>query len=425
MAVVVEMTQLSPTMTEGVVVEKYKNEGDLIAPGDALAGVETDKAVMDLEAFDEGILLSWIIEPGQRLPVGSPLAVIGSSGEDISDLVKELKAKKIEPKAPEAEQEHQTVEKEPEKSNVTPASNTEPEKSKESTDESHPPDTRIKASPVAKKIAELKQIDLQQVQGSGPNGRIIKRDVESFTPQSKSQGRAKDSIVNLSMMRQTIARRLTDSKSHVPHFYLTRKIDVTRLIKVRAELNESLQVTENLNHPKKVSLNDFVVKACALSLQAHPDVNAQWNNDSLIIKGNVDIGVAVAVEEGLLTPILRNADQRSLFELSIATREIAEKARKRKLQPDDYSGGSFTISNLGMYNIDSFQAIINAPEAALLAVGNIVTEPRYDKSKESFMPREILTVTLSCDHRVIDGAKGAVFLQTLSELLENPLVLLS
>lgn len=428
MAEILEMTQLSPTMTEGVLVEWLKKEGDLIKAGDPIASVETDKAVMELESFGEGILLATIAKKGERLPVGAPVAIIGNPSDDISALLEKAKAfqKKTTPESQEKSNPSEISE-----SPVTDRTLTQVEgETEEKLQEKIPifRDGRVRISPLAKKLAQKHGIDPATIKGSGPLGRIVRRDIEQAlkdrTGTPKSERKA-DTRRPISMMRQVIAKRLSDSKSQVPHFYLTRKIKVKKLLAKREEANRALRILKEKGqllpgYPEKLSVNDYIVRATALALRLHPEVNAQWGGDSIILKGNIDIGVAVAMEDGLLTPIVKNADQKDIYSISVEIKNLAEKARKRKLQSEEYLGGSFTISNLGMYGIDYFQAIINAPEAALLAVGKSTVEPVYYPEKGIFEPEEILTVTLSCDHRVVDGAKGAEFLQSLAFFLENP-----
>ena len=439
MASIVEMTQLSPTMEEGVLVEWQKKEGEAASVGEVLASIETDKAVMDLEAFDEGILLKLLAQKGDKLPVGAPLAILGEAGEDITELLAEAKSKLSVDSASSklvaaTDSNEKPIQEKPEKpvqSRARPATS-------ENTVEQLAPQPlknmgRIKASPLAKSLAEKLSIDLTMVQGSGPAGRIVRRDVESAASNQKVQrgiSRATDRVMPISMMRRTIAARLADSKSHVPHFYLHKDIRVGAVEKLRKTINQGLSIhSENYEnskviYPNKVSLNDFIIKANALALKEHANVNAQWNHNSIVYKGNIDIGVAVAIEEGLLTPVIRNADQKTIFEISTEVRGLAERARQRRLSVEEYTGGSFTISNLGMYRIDSFEAIINEPEVALMAVGAGNDKLEFDSNGE-VVASKLLTVTLSCDHRAVDGAAGALYLNSFAHFLENPGLLLS
>ena len=447
MASMIEITQLSPTMKEGVLVEWVKKEGDLVNPGDVIASVETDKAVMDLEAFEEGILLSQIVSPSSRLPVGTPIGIIGEAGEDIQEILQEAKKKAAslssgdaaessdetksteekakEDKAPEPiTKTKQTEKKVVETSKIQEQDHTEVKSS-----------GRVKASPLAKKLSELWGVPLQGINGTGPGGRIVKRDVEAAKESPNAQSsfayvRKEDQRVPLSMMRQSIAQRLTESKSMVPHFYLTRKVKLGSLIQLRKEINADLSEYQNreenlaLIRPKKISINDFIIRANALALKEHPDVNAQWDTDAIILKGSIDIGIAVAIEDGLITPIIRDASEKNIFQTALEVKQLAKKARDRKLSVEEFTGGTFTISNLGMYNIDSFIAILNPPEAGLMAIGKSVTEPVYKPETGEFIPESFLSVTLSCDHRVVDGAKGAEYLETFVFFMEHPVLLL-
>ena len=423
-------------------IEWSKREGEKVEPGDILASVETDKAVMDLEAFDEGILLAILAKPSSRLPVGTPVAIIGETGEEIDSLIKEAKAKLKElqsaPSNEEGEQEEPTG-KEPahgpetliEEKQKTPAQpgNSAIPKIEETSD-------RIKASPLARKLASIWNVSLSSIKGSGPQGRIVKKDVEA----AKERGgqvtltsvieRQADKKVPISMMRQSIAKRLTGSKSMVPHFYLHRRLRLDTLSKLRSELNQDLKACQeeearcSVDLPKKISVNDLIVRANALALREHPDVNAEWNEDSIILKGNIDIGIAVATEGGLIAPVLRNASEKNIFQISLEIRQLAQKARDRKLSVEEFTGSTFTISNLGMYDIDSFSAILNPPEAAIMAVGKATIEPYWDQEKQEFTPQEFLSVTLSCDHRVVDGTIGAEYLKTFAFFIEHPRLLI-
>lgn len=454
MAHVIKITQLSPTMKEGVFVETYKQVGEAISPGIAIAGIETDKAVMDLEAYDEGILLAWVAKTGSQLPVGAPIGIIGDKGEDISELQKELKKKlkTLSSKARDAQSEIKSevknnLEKESNKANAFAQSPKKiendfnsgkgnPSNSKSiSAYELAPSEAmlaqnkdsqRIRISPLARNLAKEKGVDITQIKGTGPMGRIVKADIEHapiFTAPSAGIVRRNDQVIDLSMMRLSIAKNLSESKKNIPHYTLTKKVDVTELMRVRKKINEGYSQTHD--DLQKVSLNTFFIKGTALALMSHPQVNAQWNDDSIILKGNIDIAFAVAIDGGLITPTLRNANQKSIMTISKESSELISLAKNRKLSPEQYTNGSFTISNLGMYGIDHFSAIINAPQAGILAIGKNRTEPVYEKEKKEFLPREIVSLTLSSDHRVVDGALGALFLDTLAKYLENPELLIS
>lgn len=425
MAKLATITQLSPTMKEGVFVEWQKKEGDTIKPGDVLAAIETDKAVMDLEAYDAGVVLKLIANKGDKLPVGAPIAVIGQPGENFDALLSGIKT---EAKPAAAAQPATPVVATP----TATAQSTAPSPAPAATG-------RVKASPLAKKLAGQNGIDLKTVQGTGPGGRIVSRDLGTGAgvPARPGSGatsivihaahgqRVPDTTLPLSPMRQTIAERLTYAKQNVPHFYLSRTINVTSLVKLREETNKGLATLqaqdnpENSHLPKKVSVNDFIIAAVAQSLVRHPEVLRQYGQGNMLQLGNVDVGFAVSIDDGLITPVIRNADQYSLFQIAAAAQELGSRARARRLKPDEYTGAGFTISNLGMLGISSFQAIINAPEACILAVGTSERRPYEGKNGEVLFG-DFMTLNLACDHRVVDGAVGAKFLATLTQYLENP-----
>jgi pyruvate dehydrogenase E2 component (dihydrolipoamide acetyltransferase) len=436
MATLAAITQLSPTMKEGLLVEWLKQEGDSVKPGDPIAAIETDKAVMELEAFDGGTLLKHLVAKGAKLPVGAPIAVIGKPGEDFSALLASAPAGIVPADTPPSATESAAVPAPP-----SPTLQSVAEPARPSTP------SRIKASPLAKKIARQNNIDLQQVTGSGPGGRIVSRDLQVTTAQppkteratvgiQATQGqRAPDTKLTLTPMRQTIAERLSFSKQHVPHFYLSRTVNVTQLNRLRAETNAGLAAlhakdnAENAQLPKKVSVNDYMIAAVAQSLARHPEMLRQYisgrqekganESDYLLQLGNVDVAFAVSLDDGLITPVIRNADRLNLFALAKTAQDLAQRARARKLMSEEYTGAGFTISNLGMLGITSFQAIINAPEAAILAVGASERRP-YEGENGELRFGDFLTLNLACDHRVIDGATGAQFLDTLARFLENP-----
>ncbi|TGK13922.1 pyruvate dehydrogenase complex dihydrolipoamide acetyltransferase [Leptospira fletcheri] len=438
MAKIAEMTQLSPTMTEGVLVKWLKKKGDSVAPGESIAEVETDKAVMEMESFDTGILLEIIAGEGSKLPVGAPVAIIGKSGEDISSLLAEAKTRSSSLPKPETptspapalsiiSEPPQTapVKSEPpqipeaeEEDSVRPASSSQRGLSTPALE------GRIKASPLAKHIAKETGIDLARIHGTGPDGRILKRDVEASqvlvrTSLSTSAAPLKEEKQQISGMRKTIANRLVHSKTHQPHFYLDIELDAEPLVKLRENINADLKAS---GEETKISLNDFVIKASAFALLQVPEVNSSWREDHILRHGRVDVGVAVSIEGGLITPYVRNADLCSILEIGRKVKELASRARERKLKPEEYSDGTFTVSNLGMFGIDRFAAVINEPEAAILAVGNAVPKPVLKSG--AIVPGITLSVCLSCDHRVVDGAVGARWLQVFREVLEHPLRLL-
>ncbi len=444
MASLIEITQLSPTMTEGVLVEWLKQPGDSISPGDALASVETDKAIMDLEAFEEGVLLEQIVEKGVRLAVGTPIGILGEKGEDISTLLETAKSAKSVP-AKETTVINPPVATPEAKPATTPEPQPKPPAAKPVTPSSLPssfpssfpqaaPSSDIKSSPLARKLAAQYGIPLERVTGTGPNGRIVERDVEKareiFSARLESfpaAERGSDTLQPLSMMRKVIAQRLSESKSTVPHFYITRSADISGLLTLRTDLNASLESYGSRggsSFPGKISVNDFVIRASAMALREHPSVNASWTEDGILLRGNIDISVAVSIDDGLLTPVVRNADTKTIFAVSTEVKSLAKRARERKLKPEEFSDGSFSISNLGMYNVDEFKAIINPPEAAILAVGTSRKEPRFNEQTGEFFPTDIIRLTLSCDHRVVDGAEAAEFMDSLAFFLENPALLM-
>lgn len=438
MAEVVNMPRLSDTMEEGTVAKWHKKVGDKVSEGDLLAEIETDKATMDFEAFQEGTLLHIGIEEGNTAPVDSILAILGEEGEDISSLIdgggeskKENKAEEEkENKEKEAEKAESNVnekkeEKEEKSSSEKPSSsnNEESQKTGDSASDAHntSDDVRLKASPLAKKMAEDKGIKLSDVKGTGDGGRIVKEDIENYTPQTETKTVQSSQTadgdfeeVKVSQMRKTIAKRLAESKYSAPHFYLTVDVDMDGAIKSRKELNSLAE--------DKISFNDMVVKAAAVSLKAHPSVNSAWLGDKIRLNKAIHIGVAVAVDEGLVVPVVRNADQLGLSSINKQVKELAGQARNKKLPPADMEGGTFAISNLGMFGIEEFTAIINPPNSCILAVGAIRQEPVVKEG--DIVVGNRMKVTMSCDHRTVDGATGAQFLQTFKAIMENPLKML-
>lgn len=422
MAEVVYMPKLSDTMTEGVVAEWTKKVGDAVSSGEVLAEIETDKATMEFESFYDGVLLHIGVEKGQAAPVNAILAIIGEKGEDISGILAggasapaAAKEEKKEEKAPAAPSPEPVKESAP-AAKAQPVS-TPPVAQTTSTD------GRIVASPLAKKLASEKGIDINTVQGTGEGGRIVKRDVDHYVPYdaparasftSAPAGVESYTDEPVSQMRKTIARRLAESKFTAPHFYLTLDIDMDNAIAARKALN----ATEGV----KVSFNDMVIKAVAISLRQHPAVNSAWLGDTIRRNQHVHIGVAVAVDEGLLVPVVRFADTKGFAQIGDEVRTYAKKAKDKKLQPSDWEGNTFTISNLGMFGIEEFTAIINPPDSCIMAVGGIKEVPVVKNGQ--VVPGNVMKVTLSCDHRVVDGASGAAFLQTFKGYLENPVTML-
>ena len=417
---VVLMPRLSDTMTEGVIAGWHKKVGDTVKKGEVLADIETDKATMELESYKDGILLYQGAKAGEKIIVNELLCIIGKDGLDVNAIVAAVKgganaapaASTIASTAPAAAPAQASA---PAAPAITAVVN----------------DGRIFASPLAKKIAQERGIDLKYVKGTGDNGRITRADLDNYTPGSATPAASTSSASTaptfvpsgtvsfvdtpVSQMRKVIAKRLSESLFTAPHFYLTMKINMDAAIKARTLLNE--------NATTKISFNDMIVKATALSLKQHPKVNSSWMGDFIRENHHVNIGIAVAVDEGLLVPVLRFADGLSLSQISGTVKEFAKKAKDKKLQPADWEGSTFTISNLGMFGIDQFTAIINPPDACILAVGGIAQEPVVKDGQ--IVPGNVMNVTLSCDHRVVDGATGAAFLQTLKSLLEEPLRMLA
>jgi len=419
---VVLMPRLSDTMTEGVIAGWQKNVGDTVKKGDVLADIETDKATMELESYKDGILLYQGAKAGEKILVNDLLCVIGAAGTNIDAIVAAVKsgATATTATAPAASPASASAVAAP-----TPAA---------PAIQAIVNEGRIFASPLARKMAEERGIDLKYVKGTGDNGRITKFDIDGYTPTNTTASAtqavsasapafvqtAPTGVVSfedqpVSQMRKTIARRLSESLFTAPHFYITMSIDMDAAVAARAKINEVA--------PVKISFNDMVVKATALSLKQHPKINSSWLGDSIRTNHHVNIGIAVAVDEGLLVPVVRFADTKTLSEIGVAVKGFAQKAKDKKLQPSDWEGSTFTISNLGMFGVDEFTAIINPPDACILAVGGITQVPVVKNGQ--VLPGNVMKVTLSCDHRVVDGAAGAAFLQTLKSLLEEPLRMLA
>lgn len=418
MAEIIKMPRLSDTMEEGVIVAWHKKVGDKVAPGDVLAEVETDKATMDLESFQQGTLLYIGVKEGP-VPVDGIIAVIGKEGEDYKKALAEAEAEA--PAANDSESAEDNAANGSKDAAPQPQVNKTGQSETSDADNQH---DRLKASPLAKKIAREAGIDIAAVSGTGEGGRIVKKDVEqaiekgtgtshlpAFTP--GTQGGYEE--VPVSQMRKTIARRLGESKFTAPHFYLTIEVNMGKVWDARKELNATSD--------SKISFNDIVIKAVALSLKKHPAVNSSWMGDKIRLNKDVNIGVAVAVEDGLLVPVVRHADQKPMSYINSEVAVLAEKARNKKLTPEEMQGNTFTISNLGMFGIEEFTAIINPPDACILAVGGIIEKPIALNGQIQL--GKMMKLTLSCDHRVVDGATGAKFLQTLKAGLENPLSLLA
>lgn len=419
MAEVIKMPKLSDTMEEGVVAEWHKKVGDTVQAGDILAEIETDKATMEFESFYDGVLLHIGVEKGKGAPVNDVLAIIGEKGEDIKALLAEAKKeeKKESPKEEKPKAEEKKEEPKQEVKKEAPKQTTQTVVKTSAPTESFSNDIDVKASPLAKNLAKEKGINISLVKGTGEGGRIVKRDVENFKGGNSSSfvGVESYSEVSVSQMRKTIAKRLSESKFTAPHFYLTVSIDMDNAMNIREAINKSIA-------PKKVSFNDLVIKSVAAALKKHPAVNASWRGDVIRMNEHVNIGVAVAVDEGLLVPVVRFADGKTLTQISGEVREFAQRAKAKKLQPQDWEGSTFTISNLGMFGIEEFTAIINTPDACILAVGGINEVPVVKNGQ--IVPGNIMKVTLSCDHRVVDGAVGSAFLNTFKNYMENPVLML-
>ena len=428
MAEIINMPKLSDTMTEGVVAEWHKKVGDTVKSGELLAEIETDKATLEFESFFDGVLLHIGIEKGKPAPVNSLLAIIGEKGEDISALIagggqSEAPAEKKEEKSEEKKADEPKKEEEEAKLPKTEASSGKDEKPKEKAPVINNSGGRIFASPLAKKLAEEKGVDLSFITGTGEGGRITKRDVDHYVPYdapARPAGSSGSSLTEsfvdepVSQMRKTIARRLGESLFTAPHFYLTISLDMDNAIAARKAMNS--------NEGVKVSFNDMVIKAVAMALRKHPAINSSWLGDVIRKNNHVHIGVAVAVEDGLLVPVIRFADSKGLTQIGEEVKVLATKAKEKKLQPTEWEGNTFTISNLGMFGIEQFTAIINSPDSCIMAVGGISQEPVVKNGQ--VVPGNIMKVTLSCDHRTVDGATGAAFLQTFKQYMENPVMML-
>lgn len=430
MAEVIKMPKLSDTMEEGVVAEWHKKVGDKVEEGDLLAEIETDKATMEFESFYDGVLLHIGVEKGKAAPVNDVLAIIGEEGEDVDEILAGLE--KDEPKE-EKKEEAKSESKEEESKKKESKSETKKEAKSESKDEapkkkeikktettsapSQGNDLSVKASPLARKLAEEKGVSLNQVKGTGDHGRIIKRDIENFKGGRSASFTGVETYTEapVSQMRKTIAKRLSASKFTAPHFYLTVSIDMDNAIEARKSINAAIA-------PNKISFNDLVVKASAAALKKHPAVNASWQDDVIRYNEHVNVGVAVAVDEGLLVPVVRFADGKTLTQIGEEVKELAGKAKSKKLQPSEWEGNTFTISNLGMFGIEEFTAIINTPDACILAIGGISQVPVVKNNQ--VVPGNVMKVTLSCDHRVVDGAVGSAFLNTFKNYMQNPVLLL-
>ena len=417
MAEIVRMPKLSDTMTEGTVAAWHKKVGDKVKSGELLAEIETDKATMEFESYVDGVLLYIGVEKGKTVAVDALLAVFGKEGEDVSAIVA------AEGAAPAAKEEA-PVAAAPAPSAPAPVVEAPKPAAPVATAPVSAPasapkpvnDGRMRVSPLAKKLAEDKGLPLQYIPGSGDGGRIVRRDIDAFMAGAAVQSaNAVESYTeeNVSQMRKTIARRLAESKFTAPHFYLTMEIDMGRAVEARAAMNAATG--------SKVSFNDMVIKATSLALKQHPKVNSSWRGDTIRYNHHVHMGVAVAVDEGLLVPVVRFSDTKTLAQINQEVKVFVDKAKNKKLQPSDWEGNTFTISNLGMFGIEEFTAIVNPPDACILAVGAIREVPVVKNG--AVVPGHTMKLTLSCDHRVVDGASGSAFLQTLKAMLEEPVLM--
>jgi pyruvate dehydrogenase E2 component (dihydrolipoamide acetyltransferase) len=420
---VVLMPRLSDTMTEGVIASWAKKVGDDVKKGDLLAEIETDKATMELESYKNGKLLYIGAEKGQKIAVNELLCIIGEEGKvDVQKIVAAAKGGGVQSEGKSQESvQHQTAGSKPQGA---------AQSTSQQANQSTTTDGRVKASPLAKKLAAEKGIDLSQVNGSGDNGRITKKDIDSFTPSSAQpaqpaqktasptqpavQGQEGYTDQDISQMRKAIVRRVSESKYSAPHFYVTMEINMDKAMEARTQMNEI--------SPAKISFNDMVVKAAAMALRKHPAVNSSWMGDFIRQYNHVHIGVAVAIEDGLIIPVVRFADQKTLSQIAAETKDLSGRAKTKKLQPNEWAGNTFTISNLGMMDVDEFTAIINPPDSAIMAVGKI--KEVVVKKGDGFGVSNFMKVTLSADHRTLDGAVGAAFLQTFKKYLENPVTML-
>jgi pyruvate dehydrogenase E2 component (dihydrolipoamide acetyltransferase) len=433
MPIAIEMPKLSDTMTEGTLVRWIKKVGDSVAVGDVLAEVETDKATMEMEAFDEGILAEILVQDGSKVEVGQQLALLTGKGEKIESgkakpsPAQEPASEKKETKAAPAE--------EPAQAETPAATDTPSDDSPKPSTEAAPVTGRIKASPLAKKIAAELGVDLSQLQGSGPGGRIVREDVvaagksappkQEVAPQPAAPKPTalvpalEDKKIPLSGMRKTIAARLLESKTTIPHFYLQAEVDAEPLTILRQSINAAAE-SAGLG---KLTVNDFILKATAMAAARVPLANAAFGGDSIIQFANVQLACAVAVEEGLVTPVIREAQNKSISQISAAIKDLAARARSKKLKPEEYQGGTITVSNLGAYGVEQFYAIINPPQAVIVSVGTILKKPVVNSAGQ-IVPGQRIILGVSCDHRVVDGAVGAQFLGELKKFLENPTLLL-
>jgi pyruvate dehydrogenase E2 component (dihydrolipoamide acetyltransferase) len=435
MAEAIRMPLLSDTMKEGIIAEWLKKVGDTVKADDVIAEVETDKATMEVMPYIEGTLLYIGVEKGKGVPVNGIMAIIGKPGEDFQSILNAEGGGKEGTGTPQPSKEAAKPNQAPIQAAAQPAApksaETQANEAQLAEEQHTDPDERLKASPLAKKLADEKGIDIHGLKGSGDGGRIIKRDVDNIkkeetkavsqpvavklAAQPQVNAGADYTDIPLTQMRRIIAQKLADSKFSAPHFYLTITVNMDTAITARKAINEFSQI--------KVSFNDLIIKACAMALRRHPSVNSSWMGDFIRQNHNINIGTAVAVEEGLIVPVIKAADQKSLSQIATEAAALIEKARTKKIQPPEFTGNTFTVSNLGMMDIDDFTAIINPPDSCILAIGKIA--PTAVVENNEVVIRQQMKLTLSCDHRVVDGAKGAAFLQILKMHLENPVTMLA
>jgi pyruvate dehydrogenase E2 component (dihydrolipoamide acetyltransferase) len=426
MAEIIRMPKMSDTMEEGVIAGWLKKVGEEVKSGDILAEVETDKATMELESYDDGFLLHIGIKDGESVPVDGVIAIIGEKDEDVSSILNDLKSESNEKKNDDTPDDDNKTDNE--ERIIATGDIDEKSIPTEEIKENKVPDnnSRIKASPLAKKLASEKGVNIYEVSGSGDGGRITKKDIENFEPNKllidnkseivlpKINSEESYEEIPVSQMRKTISKRLAESKFTAPHFYLTMEVNMDNCIEGRKKINESSEI--------KISFNDIILKASAVALRKHPMVNSSFLGDKIRKNHHVHIGVAVAVDEGLLVPVVRFADNKSLSHISSEVKSLAVKAKSKQLQPSEWEGNTFTISNLGMFGIDEFTAIINPNDSCILAVGGIKNTPVIKNGE--IVPGNLMKLTLSCDHRIVDGATGSSFLKTIKELIEDPIKIL-
>ena len=457
MAKILDMPKLSPTMEEGVLLSWHKNEGDTVAVDDLLAEVETDKATMEFRSFDQGTLLKILVAAGSQVKLGQAVAILGTQGEDVSALAGQAGGQqaaapaKTQDATEQPQKTEQSGEPEQKPEGKAKAAPPPPEKAprapkqdagsplarteRDAEPQAAATDGRVLASPYVRKVARERGIDLSQAHGTGDHGRILPTDLDALVvakPHGQSHALTAPALTPpeerpLSPMRKTIARRLVESKRNVPHFYLTIDVDADAFVafreKINADIAESAPKADPNEKPLKVSLNDLLIKACAVALTRVPECNAQFTENAILVHRRVDISMAVAIPDGLVTPVVRNADQKSIVAVARETRDLATRARAKKLKPEEMADGTFSISNLGMFGIDEFAAVINPPEGAILAVGQARDVPVVKDGE--VRPGKKIAMTLSCDHRVVDGAVGAAFLAELRALVEHPMRILT